>query len=120
MDKKSGFRLFINDLFFLFDDLQDAETERRPVTVVVGNESCDLDSAVSAIVLAYFLHTGQSAGEKEPIIVPGLATAITQFKSYFSCFFFKTVEMATCDHSEGFFVHISPCEKGMNKLCVCK
>jgi len=51
--------------------LQDAETERRPVTVVVGNESCDLDSAVSAIVLAYFLHTtSQSPGEK--IIVPVL------------------------------------------------
>ena len=99
--QKSGFRLFINDLFFLFDDLQDAETERRPVTVVVGNESCDLDSAVSAIVLAYFLHTRQSPGEKEKIIVPGLTTAITQFKSYFSCFF-KTVEMATCDHSERF------------------
>jgi len=49
--------------------LQDAETERRPVTVVVGNESCDLDSAVSAIVLAYFL---QSPGEKEKIIVPVL------------------------------------------------
>jgi len=52
--------------------LQDAETERRPVTVVVGNESCDLDSAVSAIVLAYFLHTRQSPGEKEKIIVPVL------------------------------------------------
>ena len=86
MDKKAGCAcLYLNDLFFHFDDLQDAETERRPVTVVVGNESCDLDSALSAIVLAYFL---QSPGEKEKIIVPGLTTAITQFKSnFYSCFF---------------------------------
>ena len=35
----------------------DDEGPRRPVTVVVGNESCDLDSAACAIVLAYFLHT---------------------------------------------------------------
>ena len=40
----------------------------KAVTFVVGNESCDLDSAVSAIVFAYFLHTREIL--KERIIVP--------------------------------------------------
>jgi len=42
----------------------------RPVTIVAGNESCDLDSAVSAIVFAYFLHTREIL--KERLIVPVL------------------------------------------------
>lgn len=37
------------------------------VTFVIGNESCDLDSAVSAIVYAYFLHTKK---ESSALICP--------------------------------------------------
>jgi len=48
----------------------DDEGPRRPVTVVVGNESCDLDSAACAIVLAYFLHTRELLQER--LIIPVL------------------------------------------------
>ncbi|XP_022188229.2 exopolyphosphatase PRUNE1 isoform X2 [Nilaparvata lugens] len=34
---------------------EDILGKKRPVTVVIGNESCDLDSAVSSITYAYFL-----------------------------------------------------------------
>ena len=33
------------------------------VTLVIGNEACDLDSAVSAIVYAYFLHSIKEKGQ---------------------------------------------------------
>lgn len=42
---------YLKDVKTLVKDLK-----KRPVLVVIGNESVDLDSAVSAICLAYHLH----------------------------------------------------------------
>ena len=41
----------------LLQETHEKDKGSRPITIVAGNESCDLDSAVSAIVFAYFLHT---------------------------------------------------------------
>lgn len=32
----------------------------KPLTIVIGNESCDLDSSVCAIALSYFYHNTDS------------------------------------------------------------
>jgi len=42
--------------------LQESCAEGKPVTVVLGNESADLDSIVSALTYAFLLHTKASSG----------------------------------------------------------
>lgn len=47
----------------------------KPLTIVIGNESCDLDSAVCAITLAYFYETvalNLHRTDKQRIIIPVL------------------------------------------------
>jgi len=39
------------------------------VRIVMGNESCDLDSAISALVYAYLLYNEMSAESKETVAV---------------------------------------------------
>jgi inorganic pyrophosphatase/exopolyphosphatase len=39
------------------------------VNIVMGNESCDLDSAVSALVYAYLLYSEMSADARESVAV---------------------------------------------------
>ncbi|XP_070806656.1 exopolyphosphatase PRUNE1 isoform X2 [Pituophis catenifer annectens] len=48
--------------------LQDHVQSRRVVHVVLGNEACDLDSMVSALVLAYFL--AKTSPDSEAAFVP--------------------------------------------------
>jgi len=50
-----------------------SEGQGQKVTFVLGNEACDLDSAVCAVVYAYFLSTREILGEKT--IVPLLNVA---------------------------------------------
>jgi len=62
-------------------------TTLESIHFVIGNESCDLDSAVSSLVLAYTLHTLKHSEQKgKPIVIPllnvprrklGLRTEIT-------------------------------------------
>ena len=47
--------------------------DKASVTFVIGNESCDLDSAVSAIVYAYFLNTKRESDDR--LVVPMLNVA---------------------------------------------
>ena len=47
--------------------------DKTSVTFVIGNESCDLDSAVSAIVYAYFLNTKTESDDS--LVVPILNVA---------------------------------------------
>ena len=47
--------------------------DKTSVTFVIGNESCDLDSAVSAIVYAYFLNTKKESDDR--LVVPILNVA---------------------------------------------
>ena len=47
--------------------------DKSSVTFVIGNESCDLDSAVSAIVYAYFLNTKKELNDC--LVVPMLNVA---------------------------------------------
>lgn len=47
----------------------------KPLTIVIGNESCDLDSAVCAIALAYFYETSALSSHSTDIrriIIPVL------------------------------------------------
>lgn len=39
------------------------------MNIVMGNESCDLDSAVSALVYAYLLYSEMSADARESVAV---------------------------------------------------
>ncbi|KAG8198142.1 hypothetical protein JTE90_006894 [Oedothorax gibbosus] len=43
--------------------------ESSTIQIVLGNESCDLDSAISAIVMAYYIHKVQKSSD---IVVPVL------------------------------------------------
>lgn len=44
----------------------------KPLTIVIGNESCDLDSAVCAIGLAYFYENTNSHFDKRRTVIPVL------------------------------------------------
>jgi inorganic pyrophosphatase/exopolyphosphatase len=47
-----------------------AELQRfTAVRIVMGNEACDLDSAISALVYAYLLHNEMSAETREVMAV---------------------------------------------------
>ncbi|MFT7811233.1 protein prune homolog [Arapaima gigas] len=52
------------------DELKRSSQDRSKVHVVLGNEACDLDSMVSALVFAYFLHT--TSGSSGKTVVPVL------------------------------------------------
>jgi hypothetical protein len=49
--------------------LQAALCRFSAVNIVMGNESCDLDSAISALVYAYLLYSEMSADARETVAV---------------------------------------------------
>ena len=57
---------------------------KTSVTFVIGNESCDLDSAVSAITYGYFLHWKQKSNDA---IIPLLQ--VTKVKDMYSLLLVK-------------------------------
>ncbi|XP_030043374.1 exopolyphosphatase PRUNE1 [Microcaecilia unicolor] len=67
------------------DVVQHAEKKNREVHIVLGNESCDLDSMVSAIVLAYYL---AQTSDARLAFVPVLNTPRSEFPLRTECAFF--------------------------------
>nr|XP_033779047.1 exopolyphosphatase PRUNE1 [Geotrypetes seraphini] len=65
--------------------VQHAEKTNRQLHVVLGNESCDLDSAVSSIVLAYYL---AQTSDARLAFVPVLNTPRSEFPLRTECTFF--------------------------------
>ncbi|KAI1301614.1 Protein prune -like protein 2 [Halotydeus destructor] len=55
-------------------------TSFKTVHLVVGNESCDLDSAVSALALAYHLNTTKYSGDSDAIVLPVLNIQRSQLR----------------------------------------
>ncbi|XP_029437862.1 exopolyphosphatase PRUNE1 isoform X2 [Rhinatrema bivittatum] len=66
--------------------VQCAERNSQEVHIVLGNEACDLDSAVSAIALAYYL--AQTSSGMRPTFVPVLNTLRSEFPLRTECTFF--------------------------------
>lgn len=50
-----------------------SQSENNEIIFVIGNESCDLDSAICAILLAkYYKHSSESNGDNKKYFVPVL------------------------------------------------